>query len=201
MNSKLTKGILALALLGSSSAALAHEKGDWLLRVGGAQVDPKSNNGDVVSVGSGSSAVISLGYMITENWGVDVLAAWPFTHDISLVDGPEVASTEQLPPTVTLQYHFFPNSDFQPYVGLGINFTTFFDEETSGLLAGSTLKLDDSWGVAGQIGIDWMLGDKWFFNANAMYMDIETDAYLDGAFLEKVEIDPMVYAANVGYRF
>lgn len=201
MNSKLTKGILALALLGSSSAALAHEKGDWLVRFGAAQVDPKSNNGEVVNVDSGSSAVISLGYMLTENWAVDVLAAWPFEHDINLIGGPEVASTKHLPPTVTLQYHFLPNADFQPYIGLGINYTTFFDTETTGPLAGSDLSLSDSWGLAGQVGIDWMLGDTWFFNVNAMYIDIETDATLDGVFLEKVEIDPMVYAVNAGFRF
>ncbi len=201
MNSKLTRGLLALALLGSSSVALAHEKGDWLLRFGGGQVDPKSNNGDIVEVDSGSSAVISLGYMMTEHWAIDVLAAWPFEHDINLVNGPEVGSTKHLPPTVTLQYHFLPNADFQPYIGLGVNYTTFFDEETTGPLAGSTLSLSDSWGLAGQIGIDWMLGDTWFFNVNAMYIDIETDATLDGAFLEKVEIDPMVYAVNAGFRF
>lgn len=201
MKSSLTKGLLALALLGSTSAALAHEKGDWLLRVGGGQVDPKSNNGDVVDVDSGSSATISLGYMITDHWAVDVLAAWPFKHNISLKDGTRVASTEQLPPTVLMQYHFLPNADFQPYVGLGVNFTTFFDTETTGPLAGSSLDLDDSWGLAGQVGIDWMLGDKWFFNLDAKYIDIETDAVLDGVFLEKVEIDPMVYTASVGYRF
>lgn len=201
MKSNISKGLLALAMLGTSSAALAHDQGDWLLRFGAAQVDPKSNNGDVVSVGSGSSAVFSLGYMITDHWAVDILAAWPFNHDISLVDGTEVGSTDHLPPTVTFQYHFLPNADFQPYVGLGINYTTFFDTETTGPLAGSDLDLDDSWGLAAQVGIDWMWGEKWFFNLNAMYIDIETDASLDGAFLEKVEIDPMVYAANVGFRF
>lgn len=201
MKSTFTKGILALALLGASSAALAHEKGDWLLRVGGGSVDPKSNNGDVVDVDNGTSATISLGYMITEHWAVDVLAAWPFKHNINLKDGTRVASTKQLPPTVLMQYHFLPNADFQPYIGLGVNFTTFFDTDTTGPLAGTSLKLKDSWGLAGQVGLDWMWGDKWFFNLDAKYIDIETDAILDGVFLEKVEIDPMVYTASVGYRF
>lgn len=201
MKSHLTKGILALALLGASSASMAFEKGDWLLRVGGGQVDPKSDNGDVVDVGSGSSATVSLAYMFTDHWSVDVLAAWPFKHNINLKDGTRVGSTEQLPPTVTAVYHFLPNADFQPYIGVGVNFTSFFDEETTGPLTGTSLKLDDSWGLAGQVGIDWMLGDRWFFNLDAKYLNIETDAYLDGVFLEKVEIDPMVYTASVGYRF
>jgi outer membrane protein len=202
MNSKkLTKGILVLAMLGASSVATANEAGDWLVRIGGSQVDPKSNNGDVVNVDADSSISATLSYMLTEHWAIDVLAAWPFEHDINLNGGPEVGSTKHLPPTVSVQYHFLPNADFQPYVGLGINYTTFFDEETTGPLAGSDLSLDDSWGVAAQVGIDWMLGDTWFFNLDARYIDIETDAFLDGAFLEKVEIDPMVYGAHIGFRF
>lgn len=197
-----TRGVFGLALLGASALANAHEAGDWLVRIGGGQVDPKSNNGDVVDVGSDSSVTATLTYMMTEHWAIDVLAAWPFEHSINLKgDGTRVGSTKHLPPTVSLQYHFLPNADFQPYVGLGLNYTNFFDEETTGPLAGSDLSLDDSWGVAAQVGIDWMLGDTWFVNADVRWIDINTDAFLDGVFLEEVEIDPMVYSASVGFRF
>lgn len=197
-----TRGIFGLALLGASALANAHEAGDWLVRIGGGQVDPKSNNGDVVDVGSDSSVTATLTYMMTERWAIDVLAAWPFEHSINLKgDGTRVGSTKHLPPTVSLQYHFLPNADFQPYVGLGVNYTNFFDEETTGPLAGSDLSLDDSWGVAAQVGLDWMLGDTWFVNADVRWIDINTDAFLDGVFLEEVEIDPMVYSASVGFRF
>jgi len=199
--SKVTSGILALALLGASPLALAHERGDILFRLGASQVDPKSNNGDVVDVDSDSSISLTLTYMMTEHWAIDVLGAWPFQHNISLKDGTRVGDVEHLPPTVSVQYHFLPNADFQPYVGLGLNYTFFWDENTSGPLAGSDLSLDDSFGLAAQVGIDWMLGDKWFLNFDVRYIDIETDAFLDGAFLEKVEIDPMVYGAHVGFRF
>ena len=33
------------------------------------------------------------------------------------------ASTTLLPPTLLLQYHFFPNRRIRPYVGAGVNFT------------------------------------------------------------------------------
>ncbi len=197
----LTRGLAALALLGASGLAAAHEPGDWLLRVGASQVDPKSNNGDVVDVESDSSLTFTLSYLITEHWAVDVLAAWPFEHAINLKDGTRIGKTKHLPPTVGIQYHFLPNADFQPYIGLGVNYTNFFDEKTTGPLEGANLSLDDSWGVAAQVGFDWMLGDTWFFNLDARWIDIETDAFLDGAFVEKVKIDPMVYGAHVGFRF
>ncbi len=197
----LTKGLIGIALRGSSTLALAHESGDWLFRIGGSVVDPKSNNGDIVDVDDDSSITFTFSYMMTENWAIDVLAAWPFEHAINLKDGPRVGKTKHLPPTVSVQYHFLPSADFQPYVGLGVNYTNFFDEETTGDLEGVDLSLDDSWGLAAQVGFDWMLGDKWFFNLDARWIDIETDASLDGRFLEKVEIDPIVYGAHVGFRF
>lgn len=202
MNIKtLTKGLIGIALLGSSTLATAHEDGDWLFRIGGSVVDPKSNNGEIVDVDDDSSITFTLSYMMTENWAIDVLAAWPFEHAINLKDGTRVGKTKHLPPTVSLQYHFLPRADFQPYVGLGVNYTNFFDEETTGPIAGTNLKLDDSWGLAAQVGFDWMLGDTWFFNLDARWIDIETDASLDGDFLEKVKIDPIVYGAHVGFRF
>lgn len=197
----LGKALAGVALLGASQMALAHEDGDWLFRFGAMNVDPKSNNGDVVDVDSDTSFTFTFSYMLTENWAIDLLAAWPFEHGIDLKDGPRVGKTKHLPPTLSIQYHFLPNAQFQPYAGVGVNYTNFFDEETSGLLAGSELSLDDSWGLAAQVGIDWMFGEKWFFNLDARWIDIETDATLDGLFLEKVEIDPFVYGAHVGFRF
>ncbi len=198
---KLTSILIGAAMISASGATFAHEPGDWLLRVGGSQVDPTSDNGDVVSVDGDSSITFNLSYLITEHWAVELLAATPFEHAINLEGGPRVGKTEHLPPTVSIQYHLLPNADFQPYVGLGVNYTTFFDEKTTGPLAGTDLSLQDSWGVAAQVGMDWMLGDRWFLNVDVRWIDIDTDAYLDGAFLEEVEIDPMVYGAHLGYRF
>ena len=198
---KLTHALLGLALLSASSATLAHDKGDWLFRIGGMNVDPKSNNGEVVDVKSDSSITLTFSYLLTENWAIDVLAAYPFEHGINLKGGDRVAKTKHLPPTVSLQYHFLPQADFQPYVGLGLNYTNFFDEETTGALEGADLSLDDSWGVAAQVGFDYMINEKWFWNVDVRWINIETDASLNGAFLEKVEIDPLVYGAHIGFRF
>jgi outer membrane protein len=195
--------LCAAALLGATAVntAAAFEQGDWLLRFGASNVDPKSDNSPIVSVDSAVSATFNITYMMTDNWAVELLAAWPYEHDISLVGGPEVGSTEHLPPTVSLQYHFMADNAFQPYVGLGVNYTLFFSEETYGPLEGADLSLDDSWGLAYELGADFMLGEAWFLNANFRYIDIETDASVNGDFLGTVEIDPWVYGAHLGFRF
>ncbi|MEE4175390.1 MAG: OmpW family outer membrane protein [Xanthomonadales bacterium] len=193
---------LGALLISSSFAASAFEDGDWLIRFGGSNVDPKSTNGDVVSVDSDTSITFNATYMLTESWSLELLAATPFEHAINLKDtNTRVGETKHLPPTFSVNYHFLPNADFRPYVGIGINYTNFFDEETTGPLAGDDLSLDDSWGLAGQVGLDWLLNERWFININARWIEIETDAFVNGDFLETVEINPFVYGAHVGFRF
>jgi len=187
--------------MGFANTALAYEPGDWLIRLGATMVDPKTDNHEIVSVDSATSATINFTYMMTDIWAVEVLAAVPFKHDLKLVGGPEVGSTKQLPPTVSLQYHMMPTSQFQPYVGLGLNYTVFSDEKTSGLLEGTSLSLGSSWGLGVQFGFDVLLGENVFLNVDARYINIESKAKLDGDSIGTVKIDPMVYGAHIGFRF
>ena len=177
MKSKL--GLVAAFTVALSLAmpAVAHESGKWVLRAGAGVVSPKSNNfglGDVdlgdgstavnsrIEVDDGTSLVLGATYMMNANWAIDILAAAPFEHDIDLagsVNGSSISakigSTKHLPPTVSLQYHFAPEAVFQPYVGLGVNYTLFSSEsvtstaEAAGIAA---IRLDDSFGAAAQLG-------------------------------------------------
>ncbi len=207
---KIRKTVVLAAVIGLGSmlgaVANAQEAGDWIVRVGVGHVDPKSDNGDVASVDSGTAAVFNGTYMMTNNVGIELLAATPFSHDIDLAaDGTRVGETKHLPPTVSLQYHFDTNSAFKPYVGAGLNFTVFFDEETEGPLAGDDLELDESFGVAVQVGADWQFSDTMFANLDVRYIDIETDATLQtdtgSVDLGSVDISPIVYSLTVGWRF
>jgi OOP family OmpA-OmpF porin len=139
---------------------------------------------------------------MTDNLSVELLAAYPFEHDIALRGGGgKVASTEHLPPTLSLQWHFMPQNEFKPYVGVGLNYTGFFSTKTYNALDGTNLSLGSSWGWAGEIGTDIMLGENWLANFSMRYIDIDSDARLDGASLGTVEIDPYVITVAVGYKF
>lgn len=193
---------LAAALLLTAPLTQAYEQGDWIVMAGVGVVDPKSSNGDVVSVDSGTSLIVSGEYMFSDNWGFEVLGAWPFSHDITLnADGSKVAETKHLPPTFSFKYHFQTNGAFSPYVGAGLNYTTFFDTSTTGLLAGTDLDLDDSFGLAAQAGFNYEFSDTMLLNFQLRWINIETDAELDGAPVETVEIDPIVYGINFGWTF
>ena len=153
---------------------------------------------------------------MTDNIGAEVLAATPFEHDLTAKGLAQygfattgLGSTDQLPPTLTFNYFLgSASSAIRPYVGVGVNYTTFFDKSLSAQarseLGASSLDLDDSYGLAYRAGIDWSLGDNWILNASMWKIDIDTEASFKSA-LGKVtvdsEIDPMVYMISLGYRF
>lgn len=193
-------GLFATGLLSANAMAGA---GDLLLRVGAHSVNPKSNNHPVVNVDSAASLTLNATYFLTDNLAVDVLGAVPFKHDINLnAGGSKVGSTKHLPPTIGLQYHFLPDAAvFRPYVAAGLNYTFFFSTDTQGALAGKRLDLGSSFGLAGEIGADFIINDAWSINVDARYMKIGTTARLDGASLGKVNIDPYAYGIMISRRF
>lgn len=185
-----------------SPAVLAYEMGDWAVHVGVHEVSPKNDNHDVVGVESATSLTANVVYFFTPTIAADLLVAAPFKHDITLNNGgSEVGSTRHLPPTLSLVWYPNLSETWHPFIGAGINYTMFFEEDTKGALAGSRLKLDDSVGVAASAGVAYSFSPNWAVVLDARYMKIETEAHLDGASLGDVEIDPFIYGAAIEYRF
>jgi outer membrane protein len=190
--------LVGLMIAGLSSQVLAVSQGDWLLRFGAAGVFPNDDSSPIdVEVDDGYGLYINGTYMIRDNIGLELLAATPFTHDITL-NGTKIAETKQLPPTFSVQYHFSPKQSFRPYVGAGINYTTFFSEEATAVI--TRISLDDSWGLAAQAGFDMDINQNWFFNADLRYIDISTTADTDAGLID-VDINPWVLSLGVGTRF
>ena len=196
-----------------ASPALAYEAGTWVLRAGVGVVAPDSDNlvldpETIVEVDDGTSLTLMGTYMFSRHWAFDILASWPFNHDIKLA-GTKIAETDHLPPTFSMQYHFLPDATFQPYVGAGLNYTTFFSTDVEQVLTDLTgitdIDLDDSFGFALQLGADWTFGNRWLLNFDLRWIDIESDLTAsDGVASEEigtVKIDPWVYSINVGYTF
>ncbi len=211
--------LIGLGTLAGLPAA-AHEAGDWILKAGLTGVMPKSDNGTVgkgvaprgidLDVNSSVRPSFSMTYMATKNLGIELLAAAPFSHDIR-GNAPDlggdigrIGKTRHLPPTLSLQWHFLPDAKVQPYVGLGINYTTFFHTKPTGALRDlgvEKLKLTDSWGLAAQVGADVKLNDNWFLNASIRYIDIRTKVKIDGTKIGTAKLNPWVATVGVGYRF
>lgn len=198
---------LALALALPALPAAAQSRGDWALGIGAHQVNPKSDNGSLaggtlpLDIGSDVKPTVTLEYFLRDGLGVEVLASWPFEHDIAIEGLGKIGSAKHLPPTVSLQYHFNGNGKVSPFLGAGLNFTTFFSEDTDGPLVGTNLSLSDSWGAALHAGVDFAIGERSAMRIDARWIDIDTDVELNGANLGTANIDPLAYGAAYVYRF
>ena len=124
------------------------------------------------------SAVTLTGvYFLSPNWSFEVLAASPFKHDVSLgVSGegyqPRLARCQAVAADVYVPVSLHAGIDVRPYVGLGLNYTTFFNEELVPELSdqGISLTVDDSFGAAVQVAADIALSDKWLLNFDVRYI-------------------------------
>ena len=219
----LKETVLGAALIGGGLAAsplMAYEAGDFIARAGWAHVAPDTDSdafsnfpGAKAEVDDTDSLGLTFSYLLTDNIGVGILAAYPFETDIegdgsiSAVD--KVGDTKFLPPTVTLQYHFNTGTNFHPYVGAGLNYTYFWDENASDApFNGSNLNLDNSWGFAGEVGLDYTLKNDYLISAQVWYINIETEADSSGAAgnpalagAADVDINPWVFMLGVGKKF
>lgn len=207
---KLQSLVLAAATALTMTSAFAVPAGTWTVAAGAHYVDPKSDNGTLknglsVDVDGDVRPTISGEYFVADNVGVELLAAIPFHHDITLKAGDTTidAKTQHLPPTLSVQYHFDGDNlpmNVKPFVGVGVNYTTFFKERIY-LGNGNDLELDDSVGVAGHIGLDIPYAPTESFRIDARYMDIKTDASLNGSDLGEVDISPWVYGVAFVKQF
>jgi outer membrane protein len=229
---------VSLAMAAASAQALAYEPGQWLVRAGATTVDPDVDSDDInLPTGLVAEAEVDddtqLGiipvYMVDQHWGIELLAATPFEHTVDAAGKGAIAGAKvtagdikHLPPTLSIQW--YPRGDkdgWQPYIGLGVNYTVFFDEEadneligllgslTEGAVDDANLDLDDSFGLAAQVGVDIPFAENWAFNAGVWYIDIDTEATVtaksQGVTVDKVkfdvEIDPWVYNIGIAYKF
>ncbi|MCL2162198.1 MAG: outer membrane beta-barrel protein [Betaproteobacteria bacterium] len=218
--------VAAIAVLSLSSVAVAHEAGEVFLRVGvihaapdvsssRIKVDGVKQSGTSADVGSDTQIGLTATYMVMPRFGIELLAATPFTHDVKvkglgpIVDG-KLGEVSHLPPTVSAQFFFLnPKSRFQPYVGLGLTYTMFYNEKLTRAQKNngfSDFKMEDSLGVSGQVGMDVSVGERLFVNAAVWRVGMSTTAkakakYYGQGVKVDVDVDPWVYFLGVGYKF
>jgi outer membrane protein len=213
------KALTAAALMLTATQPAHAEAGDLIVRLRGILVSPTGTSGGVqptfpagrVAVDDAVVPELDFTYMLTRHVGAElILATSP--HDIegrgALAPVGKLAGTMALPPTLTLQYHFAPDAKVRPYVGAGVNYTIFYDEDASGALEGAIgstkVSADDSFGYAVQAGVDIDLGERFFLNLDVKYIDIDTTAKLrTGALVNRVNVSlvPVVAGIGIGMRF
>lgn len=203
---KLMLVLLATAAFANTASA---EDGKWMIRARALGVIPQEDSSTITAVGGKAEVDNSLvpevdvSYFFTDNIAAELIAATT-KHDVT-AKGTALGTVDAghawlLPPTLTLQYHFTGlASGIKPYVGAGVNYTIFYNEDSGAL---NDVKYEDSFGTALQVGVDIPVKDNWYINLDAKKLFLDTTAKFNGGTVSTdVDLDPLLVGLGVGYRF
>lgn len=201
---KIVLGTLG-ALCASTSAFATDDfkAGDWMVRARALGVIPQE--GSTLSGATGRIKVdnslvpeVDFSYFFTSNISAELIAAVT-PHNIATSNGVDAGNSWLLPPTLTLQYHFNQLESIKPYVGAGVNYTHFFNNDAGALNA---VEYNDSFGGALQAGVDIPIKEHWYVNFDVKKVYINTTAkFSPSGVRADVDIDPWLIGVGIGYKF
>lgn len=206
---KMRQVALGVAAVVFGAGAQAFEEGSVLMRGRVIYVEPTGHSNSVGGLGTvkadgAATGELDFSYFFTPYFAAELILGTT-SHDIHWDKGGlggKVGEVSVLPPTLLFQYHPFSKGWFQPYVGVGLNYTYFYDVDSRY----GDLSLDPSWGPAGQLGVDFVF-KKFFINLDVKYIDMTTEASLkgnNGAWIDRkfdVDINPVIAGVGVGIKF
>lgn len=223
---KLAFILLSLSLFSTAFVNAQEQKNEefkrWQVRVRGVAVVP-SESADIGIIGGdteiSSSFIpeVDFTYFFTKNIAAELILGTT-RHDVhttgsnlTAIGGPSSAEVDLgnvylLPPTLTVQYHFMPDTSFKPYLGAGVNYTIFYGVDEGNVV--KDVKYDNAFGFALQAGLDYKINDKFFINIDAKKLFLKTDVTVDASNLAaglsipaEVTIDPWLLGVGVGMKF
>ena len=208
-------GTVAFATLAAAFAFSAQAEAGVLdnfqIKVGVSGVLPNESattsiNGDV-DISDEWVPSLQIEYFFTDNVSMELLCCVA-THDVQAVATDvgtvNLGEVTHFPPTLTVKYRWTDFGPFEPYVGAGLNYTAFIDDETPPSPPVNGIDYDSSFGGALQAGFDYRLDDHWALNFDVRRIWINTEVNIDttlGPVTADVDIDPWVVSTAIGYRF
>jgi outer membrane protein len=223
---KVSAAMALLASFGFAASAQAAEAGDVQVKLLGTAVLADGKITDVTNNALGVSAntqteandnyvpTLAIEYFFSSNVSVETICCLT-QHDVdavagsigatSLVGAELVADAKILPATVTLKYHF-ATEGVKPYVGVGPTYFIFIDEKPGAAAVGlgaDGFRLNDSFGVALQAGVDVPIGNNAALTLDAKKYFLSTSAHWFVGSTEVLatdhKLDPWVLSAGVGF--
>jgi outer membrane protein W/outer membrane protein OmpA-like peptidoglycan-associated protein len=185
-------------------------EGPWIVRLRAGDLVPRSRSdalslagpppqvlpADQVHTDSTWAPELDLEYFFTSHWSAELALDLPRTHDL-IAAGSRIGTFRLMPDYLTAKYNFNPEGRFRPYLGAGLNVSSFYDQgTTSGFALSRTTT-----GPAAQAGFDVQLSQHWLLNLDAKWARVRPAVSLAGAPLGQLHLDPMLYSIGFGYRF
>jgi len=216
MKNELVATLAAGALLASCNAFAG--EGDWMVRARAVNIDWADQSDPVPALAVPANAIrpggktipeVDISYFLTRNIAAEMILTYPQKHTVHVTQSAagafDAGSFKELPPTLTLQYHFMPEGQFRPYVGAGINYTRVMRINLAPLnsISGGVNSLSrSSLGGALQVGFDIKIGANSYLNFDVKKAYIRAD--LSNSTLGKLStlrLDPLLVGIGYGFRF
>lgn len=193
--------LAAMAAMALASPAQAGLLDNVQVKIGVSGVLP-DETGDPIDVDISDEFVpsLQLEYFFNDNVSAELLCCVA-THDVTAASGAiDLGEVTHFPPTVTLKYRWTNIGRIEPYVGAGLNFTSFIDSEPPN---GRRVEYDSSVGPALQAGFDYRIDEHWGVNIDVRRIWINTDVTISGdiSATDEVDINPWVVSTAIAYRF
>jgi outer membrane protein len=223
MGIKLTGLAVAVALATLATPALSQEKeGNWMVRVRAVNLDMDNKSDPGTGAGGVTAAVlpadsikassktipeVDITYFFTKNLAAELILTIPQTHSVSISQGAlqqaNLGGFKELPPTLLAQYHFLPDGDFRPYVGVGLNYTKISGVGLNSTIGGPLGLESSSTGMAYQAGFDYKIGKNMFLNFDVKKIFIQTDVITknNGQKISELHLDPLAVGVGIGWHF
>lgn len=206
MRSAATAFALLLLLAATPLMAQGHPV-EWTLW--GSMVNPQGSNdlGDFsIETDDGVGLGLSANFYLTERLSTEIgIFGLSFDADMQFQDLEfEMDAVELIPVTLGLQYHFVPQSRWDPYVGAGAAWVSASDVQSSDLdnLGVGAIELDDELSWFANAGLGYALGDHFGLAIDVRYIDYEptTTSKATGA-TEDLELSTLVTSLGLRVRF
>ena len=187
----------ALCALTSGTAFAQQAEGPWMVRARAVYL--QSANSDSTGLGLTVNdkwiPEVDVSYFFNKNVAAELVLTVPQQHTLRS-NGTDIGTLKHLPPTLTLQYHF-DAPGYKPYVGAGVNFTSFSDVSVPGFDVSRT-----SWGGALQLGVDIPVAKNLYLNFDVKKVYIRTDvSTAAGVKAGTMSLDPLLLGVGLGWRF
>jgi len=201
--------IMAVLLL-TSMATFAQSKSSktdaskFEIRLRGIAAIPPSNSYTLSStshVNISTSVVPELDftYFFTKNIAAELILGTTHHKVAAKSEGKtQLGTVWLLPPTLNVQFHY-PVQNFEPYIGVGVNYTIFYGVKDDA----AKLKYKNNVGFSTQLGFDYKLNNKWSINLDVKKIFLKTDVTIKGTVptvLSNVKVDPFIIGLGVGFR-
>jgi outer membrane protein len=205
--------VAAMAAVASLAPITSHaqstEDNPWMIRVRAVDLlfqNGQSSTVQALNVKAQNEWIpeFDVSYFFTKNIAAELVLTYPQQVNITAGSGnSNIGKISALPPSLLLQYHFTDLGAIKPYVGAGINYTIFGNRQNFPALANSVQVDQNSVGVVGQIGADYMFDKNWGLNLDVKYATMSTNVTTvsGGTNLGKLTLNPWMPAVGVTYKF